>query len=944
MYKLILQIHNVHTISISNNQKLLLVLNAPTRYNFSMSCLTIFKAKSTMILHQLEIRNCVFGFYSLVSKPNLIITMHTFRFISLVLLFMHFPLIGQEKIDAFLLEKIQHASPNERIKVRIEFTEKYDVSQEKNRLIMNQVAVKERAKVILSGLFQTAEQSQSRVQNFLKDNPQKFSNIQNYWIANVLFCEANAEAIENLTSFAEIDKIYFENNRFELGDVFVQEEHIDVRGPGGTEPSIEACNVRPLWELGYTGRGRTVFVYDTGVWPTHPTFVDRFIGNRTYLNEAWYGFYHFEPNGERNSHGTHVLGTMVGLDETTADSIGIAMNAYWIANDHVGPTISVMPDLPYLMAAYQWALNPDNDFNTTEDIPDVFNNSFRWYDGADQQQCEGIVVDLMIAIEAAGVANIYSGGNQGPNNTTISAPQRINVSEVNTFSVGSVNGNAPFPHPLSSFSSLGPKQCPGTGSLSIHPEVVAPGQNVRSAWGQNEYNTISGTSMAAPHVSGVALLLKEAFPNLSGEDILWAIYLTAIDLGEPGEDNVYGMGMIDAHAAFLYLAENYVPANPNQVDFDLAVESIQGVEMNAIYCDNDFTLSAVIKNKGLQTIESFTLSYGLSGTSPQTQSWSGSLAPGQSTTIALGAFMPSSNGQQEFWVKAELPGNIEHYDLINNKRHVRWNVRPTLPIPFIEEFENGWNNGLWTVHNPDASFTWRTTRAPFHHNENRAATIQLTNYNPAQNQRDELQSPFFVIPQIGEITMDFDLCYRRRSGIASHQDTLRIFLQKYCAGTRDTLTTLAGESLAVIPSPNPNFTPQSMDDWKKLSFDLSDYYGQEIQIVFESTNRAGNHIYLDNFRIFEAQNPPLGIPHQNEPEITIYPNPSKEKFVIEINNVQFYQPISLSILNIFGQKIEDMIMTSNRYLLDLNNQASGVYFVVIHQEDNTSVHRIVKYE
>ena len=116
----------------------------------------------------------------------------------------------------------------------------------------------------------------------------------------------------------------------------------------------------------------------------------------------------------------------------------------------------------------------------------------------------------MNAIEAVGIANVFSGGNSGPNNSTVNSPQRINTSEVNTFCVGSVNGNTSFPYNISNFSTRGPTQCSGTGSLLIHPEVVAPGQNVRSAWEQNSFNTISGTSMAAPHVSGAILLLKEA--------------------------------------------------------------------------------------------------------------------------------------------------------------------------------------------------------------------------------------------------------------------------------------------------------------------------------------------------------------------------------------------------------------------------------------------------
>ena len=68
--------------------------------------------------------------------------------------------------------------------------------------------------------------------------------------------------------------------------------------------------------------------------------------------------------------------------------------------------------------------------------------------------------------------------------------------------------------------------------------------------------------MAAPHVSGAVLLLKEAFPYLSGEELLMALYLTAVDLGDPGEDNTYGMGLIDVDAAFQYLANSNLPIDP----------------------------------------------------------------------------------------------------------------------------------------------------------------------------------------------------------------------------------------------------------------------------------------------------------------------------------------------------------------------------------------------
>ena len=98
--------------------------------------------------------------------------------------------------------------------------------------------------------------------------------------------------------------------------------------------------------------------------------------------------------------------------------------------------------------------------------------------------------------------------------------------------------------------------------------------NVRSCIDQNNYANYNGTSMAGPHATGAVLLLKEAFPNVSGEDILLALYYSAIDLGDIGEDNTYGMGMIDVLGAYNYLAQTYTPTPPNSIPYDLMITEI----------------------------------------------------------------------------------------------------------------------------------------------------------------------------------------------------------------------------------------------------------------------------------------------------------------------------------------------------------------------------------
>ena len=79
--------------------------------------------------------------------------------------------------------------------------------------------------------------------------------------------------------------------------------------------------------------------------------------------------------------------------------------------------------------------------------------------------------------------------------------------------------------------------------------LAAPGVRIRST-GVNENPQIeSGTSFAAPHVSGAAAVLKGAFPNLSAKQIVRLLLITARDLGDPGVDEVYGYGLVDLEKA-----------------------------------------------------------------------------------------------------------------------------------------------------------------------------------------------------------------------------------------------------------------------------------------------------------------------------------------------------------------------------------------------------------
>ena len=117
------------------------------------------------------------------------------------------------------------------------------------------------------------------------------------------------------------------------------------KSPGNPEPGLIVINVPTMWALGYTGRGRMVYNYDTGVWPNHPAFADRFLANYYPVEQCWYGYYSEEPTGEYHSQGTQTLGTMIGLEDETNDTIGAAFKSYWIANDLVRGTVQELPPI-----------------------------------------------------------------------------------------------------------------------------------------------------------------------------------------------------------------------------------------------------------------------------------------------------------------------------------------------------------------------------------------------------------------------------------------------------------------------------------------------------------------------------------------------------------------------------------------------------------------------
>ena len=300
--------------------------------------------------------------------------------------------------------------------------------------------------------------------------------------------------------------------------------------------------------LGITGKGVLVGDIDTGIDYNNPALGGGFgpdfrvIGGYDFANND------SDPKDDRG-HGTHVAG-IIGAN---GDSLkGVAPDVKFLAVKVLDANGSGWAS--DVIAGIDYCLDPDGN-PETDDAVDIINMSLGGSPVPDNP--------LDIAVDnatKAGVLSVISAGNSGAlGYGTIGSP---GTSE-SALTVGACDSVFNIAY----FSSMGPDPI----YYSIKPEVVAPGVNIQSTVLDNQIESHSGTSMAAPHVTGVAALLKQEHPAWTPEDIKAAIVNTAHSVGESISIFAQGKGSVDA----LDAAETRLVVAPGVMNFgyaDLAKE------------------------------------------------------------------------------------------------------------------------------------------------------------------------------------------------------------------------------------------------------------------------------------------------------------------------------------------------------------------------------------
>ena len=256
------------------------------------------------------------------------------------------------------------------------------------------------------------------------------------------------------------------------------------------------------WDSGFSGRGVKVAVIDSGISPHKDLRIAGGISTVAYTQSYW----------DDQGHGTHVAGVISALD----NNIGVKGVAH-------GAEIYSVKSFDSTGAAYlsefidgiYWSIDAGMDIINISASSPLHSDALRTAVNA------AYAKDILVVSAAGNDGKLDGSGD------TVEYPARY----ASVIAVAALDRDST----RAFFSGSGPAV-----------EVTAPGMRINSTYLNNQYLHMSGSSMAAPYVTGLLAVMKEAYPSMSNAELRAEMIRNAKDLGAPGRDPLFGYGLIQA--------------------------------------------------------------------------------------------------------------------------------------------------------------------------------------------------------------------------------------------------------------------------------------------------------------------------------------------------------------------------------------------------------------
>lgn len=333
------------------------------------------------------------------------------------------------------------------------------------------------------------------------ENTRFFDNL------NMVAADLTASEKEQLSHTAGITRIDANENYQGAAQAFAANvKAVTVKGQEQASWGYGAVDAQIALNKNYTGKGVKVAILDTGISAHSDLKIAGGVSLVKYTSSYT----------DDNGHGTFVAG-VIGAQDNGKGLIGEAPDASIYAVKILDTQGNGSTE--DLASGINWAI---------QNKMDIVNMSIAF------PQDSPVVEQMLQTAHDQGILLIAAAGNKGTANTTqdtIEFPAKSSY----VMAVTAVDDNLE----RASFSATG-----------AEADVAAPGANIVSTSTNGRYELRDGTSVAAPFVAGLAATLKQAYPQLTNDQLRHLIEVNSIDLGTAGRDDLYGYGMISFQHVF----------------------------------------------------------------------------------------------------------------------------------------------------------------------------------------------------------------------------------------------------------------------------------------------------------------------------------------------------------------------------------------------------------
>jgi serine protease AprX len=328
---------------------------------------------------------------------------------------------------------------------------------------------------------------------------------------------------------------------------------------------------------GLDGHGQVAAVIDSGIDPDMPDLAGKIVGWKDLTATPR------DTPYDDAGHGSLVSDILAGSGASGLEGRGVAPSAELVGvkviDSHGQSSLSLIAQ------GIQWAVD-----NRLRYGIDAINLSI-----GDPTACgdgKDVASQAIDAAVAAGIVVVTAAGNSGPGACTIGNP----AAAASALTVGAMADTGVGGFSEAWFSSRGP-----TADGRTKPDISGPGVNVQIASPGGGLESGSGTSAAAPFVTGTALLMLQANPSLTPPQIKEIIGRTAVDWGAPGPDDVYGAGRLDAYAALQSAGASLgvPPAEPGHAAWSGTLTPGQSFTQGIDVVDSPFPLAVTLNGPAL---------------------------------------------------------------------------------------------------------------------------------------------------------------------------------------------------------------------------------------------------------------------------------------------------------------------------------------------------------